>query len=397
MRRSSKNVCILRHGYFPTDVRVYKEATTLSRAGYSVDVVCLRREGQKKKEVVDNVNVFRISHQHKRGSIFRYCLEYSMSLVKMAFVLTRLYFLRPYKCIQVNTLPDHLVFATIIPRIFGAKILLDMHEPTPELYITRKAGRKKCLSIHIIVFLEKVSIKYANMVITVNETIRTRFIERGANPNKIKVVRNVPRENFGSGTMEPFHNKGFTLITHGTILKHYGHEVIIRAIPLIRDQIEGLRVIILGKGEGEYFESLKTLCADTQCCDVVTFVGRVPFDNVKEYIVSSDIGIVPLLPSAFSDLCQPNKLFEYVALKRPVVCSRLEAIEESFDDSSMKYFEPGDYKDLACKILELYNDPVSRKHLAEKAYSVYEQLRWETAKEQYLDIVDQLSNSAFRH
>ena len=102
----------------------------------------------------------------------------------------------------------------------------------------------------------------------------------------------------------------------------------------------------------------------------------------------ADIGLVPLLPSPFSDLCQPNKLFEYVAMNIPVIVARFRAIEETFDASAVTYFEPGSVESLAACVLELYADPARRARLARNALARYETLRWTVVKHDYVRIVE---------
>ena len=137
-----RRICIVRHAYFPEDPRVLKEVRALCEAGFSVDIICLRKTGQKIKEIFDGGNIHRVIMTHRRGSPIRYAFEYGISFILMTAMLTLLFFCRRYACIQVNTMPDFLVFITFIPRLFGAKILLDMHEPIPEVWMT-KFGESK--------------------------------------------------------------------------------------------------------------------------------------------------------------------------------------------------------------------------------------------------------------
>ncbi len=390
-KKTGMNICIVRHGYYPEDPRVFKEVRALHERGFSVDVVCLRKDGEKQKEIVDGVYVSRLSHQHRRASLFRYLFEYALSFLKMFFLVTGLFFHRHYKCIQVNTLPDPLVFLTIFPRMLGTKVLLDMHEPTPELFITKYGEGKFRFIYKMIVLMEQASIRYANQVLTVNEALRKKFIERGANGQKIHVVRNVPDEAFHMNKTERGSDRGFELITHGTIVERYGQGVIIRALPILRDKIGELHLSIVGDGENT--EQVRSLVNELGCSDMVTFTGRVPFSRIGEYISAANVGIVPLLQSPFSDLCQPNKLFEYIAYKKPVVVSHLEAIEESFDDSCVMFFEPGDHEDLARCVIELYANPGKQHELVENAYERYEEIRWGKTKEIYLKVIENLMRS----
>ena len=389
-KKENKRICVIRHGYYLKGPRVAKEVRALYESGYCVDVICLRNKGEKRKEKIDGVHIYRLSHQHRRGSLIRYMYEYCLSFFKMSVLVTLLHLRNRYKCIQVNTLPDILVFATIIPRLFGTKVLLDMHEPTPELFLSKYGPEKYPRILRLITILEQASLKYSNAAITVNDSLRRKFIERGADGQKIHVVRNVPAEEFCPGNFSENMEEGFKLLTHGMIAERYGQEVVIRALPLIRDKIDKLMLFIAGYGQ--YTDKVRELTEKLGCSDIVTFTGQVPFSRIKELIIHSHIGIVPLLRSPFTELCQPNKIFEYIAFKVPVIVSRLKAIEESFDDSCVMYFEPGNEKDLARCIVELYRYPEKRQYYVENAFRRYEPMRWNKTKYVYLGVVDKLIN-----
>ncbi|MHC4882029.1 MAG: glycosyltransferase family 4 protein [Planctomycetota bacterium] len=177
-------------------------------------------------------------------------------------------------------------------------------------------------------------------------------------------------------------------MTHGMIEERYGQEVIIRALPIVRKSVEKVKLIIAGYGQEE---ELFKLVEKFDCSEMVTFAGRVPFSKIRELIAGTTIGIVPLKRSPFSELCQPNKLFEFIACKRPVITSRLTAIEESFDDSCVVYFEPGDHEELAQCIIELYHSPEKQRRLVENAYQRFEPLSWAQTQKVYLSVIDNLT------
>ncbi len=384
----SKNICIVRHAYFPEDPRVYKEVSALCESGYSVDIVCLGKTGEKRRESINGVNVYRMPLSHKRKSPAYYFVEYGLSFLMMFFTISILFFKRRYKCVQVNTMPDALVFLTIIPKIFGSKILLDMHEPIPELFITKFGENRMRFLLKIIVLVEQLAIRYSNKVLTVNDILKKRFIERGADGRKIEVVMNVPDENISADTENGKTQNGFTLITHGTIDVRYGHEVIIKAVAKVRSRIRGLKLYIVG--DGENLNNIKALAEKTGCNDIIEFTGYIPFSTIGKYIQKADAGIVPILNSPFADLCQPNKMFEYIAYKKPVIISRLKAIEEIFDDSCVLYFEPGDFEDLAECVMRYYNNREMSKELIKNSYSRYNKFRWNVSKSIYLNAIKEL-------
>lgn len=386
--KTKSHICVVRHAYYPQDVRVRKEVHALLNTDYDVDIICLRSEGQQKRENVEGAQVFRLGTEHQRESLLLYLFEYAVGFIKMFFLVTSLYFKKRYQCIQVNTLPDALVFVTIIPRLMGAKVLLDMHEPAPELFTAKFGPNKFSWAVKWIALIEQLSLKYAHAALAVNDNIRQRYIERGADGSKIYVIRNVPEKDIEAADSCPKDNNQFTLLLHGLIAERYGHEITVRAVAQIRHLIPNIHLTIAGSGENE--QRIRDAARELNCQDIVTFTGWVTPKQIQEFIELTDVGLVPLLPSSFADLCQPNKLFELVSGKKAVIASRLKAIEESFDDSAIRYFEPGNTEDLSAAILELYQHPEKRKTYAENAHKQYEAIRWEYIKYDYLKVVHQL-------
>ncbi len=249
MRLHPRRVCIVRHSDVETDVRVMKEARALRDAGFEVDVVCLARADQPRHNMLEGLHVHRVRIRRRRGSRARAAAEYAMSFLWMALRLTALFFRRRHALIQVNTMPDFLIFAAGVPRMLGARLLLDLHEPVPELYMTKFAKGPRAPMVRLLAAAEQAAIRFSDRAVTVNETIRRRFIARGGDPRKIGVVRNVPDETVlkaqGMTARDP---NAFTLITHGTIEKYYGHELMIRAVASLKNEMASLRLIIAGEG-----------------------------------------------------------------------------------------------------------------------------------------------------
>ncbi len=375
----------MRHGHYNQDARVRKEVLSLIDAGYEVDVICLRLPKEKTLEVIGNLRIFRLPFSHQRNSILSYIFLYILSFLMMTFLVSILFLKRRYALIQVSTMPDFLVFATIIPKLLGAGILLDLLEPTPELWLSIYEDKDITLLIKFFIRIEQLAIAYSDKVITVNDTIRQLFIERGASSDDIFVVRNVPTDTFTVNDTPGLPQDAFNLITHGSIEKRYGHEVILRAMPKLRQNIRNPHLYIIG--DGEYEAHLQDLVHQLGIDDVVTFTGRVPFSDVPGIIKSADVGIVSLLPTPFGKLCQPNKLFEYVEMIKPVIAPRLEAIEEIFNDECVFFFDPGDENDLADRIIELHEYSELGKIRAENAWQVYQTMKWSKTKEYYLELI----------
>jgi glycosyltransferase involved in cell wall biosynthesis len=389
-----KRCCIVRQGYYPGCVRIRKEALALAAQGYPIDVICLKGKHQKEREVADGIHFYRIPAKRSRKGIATYLNEYLNFFFRAAMMLSALYFKKRYAIIQVNTLPDFLVFVTLIPKLFGAKVVLDLHEPAPELFSSLFGSESK-LFIGLLKFFEKISIRYADHAITVSDEMKSNYVKRGAADHKIDVVLNVPNLEFDPGLYQKSPGKGdaeFRLICHGAMLKRYGQDVAIRAIRIAKETIPRILLYILGYGE--YESELVGLAAHLNLNGYVQFCGYLPYVDMIKMIAGSDVGIVPVEKNAYSDLVHTNKMFEYIAMQKPVIISRTRAVEDFYgaDDSCLKYFKSGDADDLARCIVELYHDPEQRKKMAANAFEKYEAVRWEITKNNYCRIFEKLLN-----
>lgn len=386
-----KKVCIIRHYYYPLELNVRREAETLLEAGFVVDVICSRKKGQKEGENVNGANVFRLPISHKKGGILRYAFEYLGFFILATIKLNLLYLTEKYDVIQVNTMPDFLVFVTAIPKIFGTKVVLHMHEPMSELWET-KFGTKKIIT-NLIKWVEQRTIKYADSVLTVTQQLKDRFISRGADETKITVIVNVPDERVFKSELANNRTKRnencFVLISHGTIEERYGLDIAIRAISIARETINNIKYYILG--EGEYKNDLIKLVEKLNLQKQVYFFGYLPFSKMIEIIANSNVGVVPIRKNLYSDLIHTNKMFEYIMFNKSVIISRTKAVEDYFNDASLMFFEPENEKDLARCILELYQNPAKRKSLVANASKIYEKYRWSKMKKKYLKIYEDLT------
>jgi len=199
------------------------------------------------------------------------------------------------------------------------------------------------------------------------------------------VVHNVPDEylfDYQKYVDSRRENGEFTVICHGSVLERYGFQVLIKAISYLKEDIPKIKVLIFG--DGEYLLSLRKIIEERDLEDHVSFRGRVPLEEVPLAIRAADVGVVPIIKDEFTELMAPNKLFEYVAMKRPVVAVRTKGICDYFDDSCVMLFESGNERELAKCILELYKHPDRQKKLVENAWSRYEKVRWSASKQIYL-------------
>lgn len=382
--------CIVRHSYYPNELSIKREADALRADGFHVSVICLRRDGQRARETIDGVDVARMPLSHRRGAIAHYLVEYNLFFLLASITLAVMHLRRRLTVVQVNTMPDYLAFVALFPRLTGARVVLHVHEPMPELFGTIFPGRKYALLMYLIRVSERWSIRFADRVLTVTEQMKERLVERGANPAKITVVPNVPDARMlqvtaADGTPT---TSGPTLapryvITHGAIEERYGPDIIVRALALLPDFPE-LEFHLLG--EGEYVPEVLALAAELGVSGRVRYLGFVPHDMMLTEVCNAEAGIVPMRSNEYSNLVHTNKMYEYIEFGRPVIASRLRSVEAYFGSDAIAYFTPDDAADLAARVRETLNNPADGARRAQRASAVYQALRWEGARETYLGV-----------
>ena len=381
-----KRVCIVRQKHWPNK-NVVRNAKALVSQGYEVDVFCLRKRGEKAREAIRGVNVHRLPLGFRRGNVLWYLFEYSAFFFLTSLILSWRSLRKRYQVIEVDTMPDFFVFITLIPRLLGTKVVLYMYENMPELFISTFKTGPNHIGARLLRFLERISAGYAHRVIVSDGIPYRRVLEsRGIPGEKITVVLNVPDDAiFDPESVDATKNgEHFRLISVSTIVERYGVQTLIRAVPLLIEDIPELRVDIVG--DGEYRSELEGLAHDLGVVEHIRFTGMVPLESIPPFIAEADVGVMPML----ADLGLPNKLFEYFALGKPSVASALPSLKLAFDESYVLFYEPDDEKDMARRILELYYSPEKRASMSSHAQAFYRNCNWQVMKHEYLKVYEEL-------
>jgi len=388
-----KRICLIRHSVYPYELSFRREVETLHRAGYETHVICLdapKEDGRRREEMIDGVHVHRLPLRRKKTGVARYLYDYLSFTLLAAFKVTRLHLRHRFVAIQVNTMPDFLVFATLVPRMLGVKVVAMMQEPVPELWQTLR----NTPAPRILEMAEQAALAYAHAALTVTQQLKDVYVSRGADADKIAVILNVPESRFlasQEGTVgPPPDTTRFTLICHGAIEERYGHDTILEAVALVRPQIPNLRLRILGKGS--YVDEFLAHRARLELEDCVDFLGWVTLSQMVQELHAADAGIVAQKSSPYSNLVHTNKMYEYIAFGKPVLASRLRSVQAYFGEDALCYFEPGDAESLAQGMLDLYQHPAKGRALVENAWGLYTRYRWEKQKDIYLSVYQTLVN-----
>lgn len=380
------------HSYYPADPRVRREAEALSARGDMVDIICLRERNEKRCEIINRINVHRLPVKRHRGSGFLvYLLEY-ITFFSLAFLKTTSLFLQnQYRIIQIHTIPDFLVFCSLVPKFFCSSVILDMHEVMPEFFSYRYHLSKRHPLYKAVIFMEKISTKFADRIITVSDTLKEILISRNVPADKITIIMNVPDETIFklSENYKLDSKTSFIFSYHGLLSDIYDLKVVFKSLLLLKEKIKNIRFMVIGKGPQE--ANYKSLVHQLGLEEIVSFIGYLPQEKVVPIINNVDIGVVPLKKGEFTQLAFPTKIGEYVILGIPVITAERQTVKRYFPDNSLGFYAPDNESSLADKIYELYQHPERRNNLAKNALECYKQISWDKMKNRYYELIDELS------
>lgn len=383
---------MLAYTFYENDNRVRRYAEALAKRGDHVDVVALQNSGCPDNEILNEVNIYRIQRRtiNERHRL-QYLWKLLLFLVVSGLFVTKRHLKEPYDLLHIHSVPDFEVFSAFIPKLMGAKIILDIHDIVPEFYASKFGVSKQSLIFKCLALMEKASTMFSDHTIIANHIWEQRLLSRSVRPEKCTVYLNYPDPALfyrREGKKDP---SKLIFIYPGTLNWHQGLDIAIRAFSRIRNELAPAEFHIYGDGQER--DSLEQLVMDLGMKDYVRFKDMVPIHQVGDVMTRADIGIVPKRNDSFGGEAFSTKIFEFMSLGVPVIVSATTIDKHYFNDSVVKFFEPEDEEDLARNMLSLGKDKKHRDMLSQSALEFIGQYSWDKKKQEYFDLVDGLVNT----
>ena len=389
-------VGIISYDWYPYEVRALRMAKAAADADYDVDIICLRDKGAKSYEVLNGVHVYRLPMSRGvGGSLLLTIVQWCLFLILSGGMVAWHHLRRPYDVINVHNMPDFLVFAALIPKLLGTKVILDVQDVTPELMAAKAKGQLRALVVRLAILQEKYSCKFAHSVLTTGSVFEEALLRRGiprekvtsihnsADPHLFPAARRCPAPYEASHGEEPF-----TLMYHGTMEERNGLDTAIRALMLARRVVPHLRLDI--QGRGSHLPVLKQLVVDLGAEEYVSFRDASAPDKLVDFVVHGDVGIIPYRCDGFAELVLPTKAYEFAWMQRPMIASDTLAIRSMFRAESIVLCDPASPESFAEAIIDLYQHSEKRAHMVESAFEDYQSYRWEVMAKQYQVLLAEL-------
>jgi glycosyltransferase involved in cell wall biosynthesis len=397
-RFAGRRVAMVTFSPYPYDPRPRRCVDALIGEGATIDLICLAHGNDARRETLNGVNVLRIPLKHPRRGKLEYGLRYGAFILITSVIFALRSLVRRYDLVYVHNMPDILVLSSLIPKALGAKVVLDLHDPMPELMKAIFGVAEENSSVRWMKRLEKWSIARADLVVTVNIACKRIFSARSCPAEKIAVVMNAPDgQIFPQRTVQPdgvtnrADNKPFVIMYHGSLVERNGLDVAVDALVRVKRAIPNVELRVYGT-PSPFLDRVMEQARNKGVQDVVHYLGRKQLEDLVPEIDNCDLGIIPNHRNAFTDINTPTRMFEYLAMGKPLIAPSTQGIEDYFSKESLLFFEPGNSDDLAQQIEYAYFHPREMMEILRRGREVYLEHTWERERETLLGRVSGILN-----
>jgi len=386
------NILMILENSFPPDERVENEINILTSSGHNVFLACTTSQNKFQIEEHKNLTIFRFPI-----SKFIYKSSALALLVPFYFWfwnknLLKLFNKYGFDVIHLHDLPlIKVVFK--FSKKYNIKLVADYHENRPEImkmysHINDFPG-KYLISIKK---WQQYQIKYtpkADRLILVTEEAKDYYASNyHIDLKKIIILPNYVllnriRKYETDDNFSPFIKNKFTVVYFGDTGLRRGTQSIINAADILRND-SNIHFLIIGKSKEQ--NKLEWEIKNRSLKNI-TLTGWIPVSEAIKYIHVSKVGLCPFLRNIHHDTTYANKMFQYMALGKPVIVSNCTS-QSNFvkKESSGLIFEAGNYKELSDCIIKLTSKQLYEELSRNALNCIEHKYNWEKSGKNLIDL-----------
>ena len=239
--------------------------------------------------------------------------------------------------------------------------------------------------------IERRIFRDADKVVVINEGLKEYAIRMGARPDRTYVIRaGIDHERFASHDNGQAVRRQYGIAEHEKVLFFMGwlyqfsglKEVLAELAKRGGDDL-GVRLLIVG--DGDAFEELQRMRIDLHLENCVTLAGKQPYERIPEFIAASDVCLLPAYNNKIMRDIVPIKMYEYMAMGKPVIATRLPGVMKEFGtDNGVLYVERPE--DALGTAIEVIKAGTIEAH-GEKARQFVRDTDWGTVVDQVEDVL----------
>lgn len=378
----------LAYSHAPTDSRVRRHCEALARRGWRVYQLGLAAEGEAAVGRLNGVVLVRWRRPRYRGArLTRYVAAYVAFFYWARRLLQRLRRRRPIAVIQVNNIPNFMVWAARPARRRGTGVILDIHDPVPELFASKFAGRAGTGAIvRLLEWEERRASRAADLVFCVHEPHRAMTAGHGVAAGKLRVVENLADERLFPVT--PARRPAPFVAYHGTVARRMGLDMLLEALDLLRGEGCVVRGAIWGDGDG--VEPLRRTRERLGLTADVEIPGeRFRPEALLPRLHQVGIGVVPLQRDIFTDIMLPVKVLEYVRLGIPVVATWTPTVAYYFPEGTLTFVRDATPAGVAAALKRVLAAPDEARQGALRAQALPIARAWQEGAPAFVRFVEE--------
>lgn len=366
------NITMVLFGFFPSDVRVRKEALTLATNGHRMAVLCCAEEDST--EIFHSIEIPRVGQPSDWKGRMTPKQLLKFWLLCFIYLLKRRNF-DVLHCHDLTSLPPAVWYKIIFPR---TKIVYDCHEFYPDA-ISEKLGKHIGFPFFL---LEKLCLNFVSKIIGISIPMR-EIMKKKYGIRDFLFIPNFPtKTEFFIG--EKRSDEKLIVIYAGGIHRNRGYEELVEAVEILSKKRVDFVVLLLGGGP--LYHTIEKMVWERNLRNFIELLGPVHFTKVRNYLINADIGIALYKKTKNSRYGLSNKIFEYICCGLPLIYPFFEGSILYLRTVGAVNVDPSSPTDIARQIELLLSDSGLRNSIRNRELALAPQVTWESIEGKLLSL-----------
>jgi glycosyltransferase involved in cell wall biosynthesis len=276
----------------------------------------------------------------------------------------------------------------LVCRSRNIPLVYDIHDSSQEVieasdfpWVLKMVYKKVAL------YFEKETVKQSSGIVAISESMKqqmiaTREIFRKQSPVFI-VMRSVDKTLHELIERAIVEEQDYIYYSGVLYARFIGLESFISAT---EELLRSGRSKLIIAGDGPYRKVLEEKVKMLGLADAVSFLGHIPKEENLEMIQKACLTIIPYEANPLTNIALPNKIFEYMALGKPVVYPDLPGFREVLGNDNKGRYRPDDKKDMERVVIDLLSDEELRKSLGRKNRELIKSITFEKEFSKLLEL-----------